>query len=339
MSMAAVNMNIQTYADYTFNYNTNNYNSYSSIGLSWAGIGVSGDIAKNFKGNFLLDLSGNSPIVLSTDGLAGLWYANVAWTVFPGSVLTVGLQDSLFGLTVPSDDFNRNIDYGTTWSQTFNDVFGYSLQVIQGDLAAVWFDANTYYEHRILSTLPRTLPAFQLLLNLTPAKGLTIGAAGRFSMMDYFDIFSSSSNTNIEFGVESYLSVGSDLVPGLNITLDYVALLNTFSMTNIITNVNSYYFAADLSYAIGPVAPGLRYWVKDFDMIPGVTNDIDQYIAVYAKIDLSGDGLVKLIPYFEYRLMENGLIPAENLFAARLRFDYQFDIPLVKDPDEAKETK
>jgi hypothetical protein len=339
ISIAAVNMNVQTYADYTLQYNTNIGYSVNKFALGWLGVGLYADIAKGFKGNFLLDLSGNSPLVISSGSLAGLWYANVAWTVFPGSVLTAGLQDSLFGLTVPTDAFNRNIDYGVTWAQSFADVFGYSLQVIQGDVSAIWFDANTVFNGVVISEQTRSFPTVQLLLNLTPVKGMTIGAAGRFSRSCSYWLYSMIMYTNFEIGVEGYLAVGSDLVPGLNLTLDYVTLMNTIHITNLTTNASGYYFAADLSYAIGPVAPGLRYWVKDADLTPGMTNDIDQFIAVYAKISLTADGLVKLIPYFEYHLMVNGISTPEDLFVARLRFDYQFDIPFVKDPDEAKETK
>lgn len=335
LAAAAVNMNVQTCFDYSVNYNTNtSLNNYNNLRFNWCGLGISGDISKNFKGSFLADFSGNSPTAATFGGLAGLWYANFSWTVFPGSVFTAGLQDSVFGLIVPLDAFCRNVDYGVTWSQDFGGVFAYSFQVIQGELSAKdgWFDASTYFAGQFISGLPRKVPTGQLMLALTPVKGLTLGCAGRISS---FDITITNTN-NLEVGAEGYLTAGNDLVPGLSLSLDYVMLMNFLKITNSSTNASSFYFAADLNYTAGPVTPGFRYWVRDANLTASSTNDVDQYVAVYAKIRLSEDGYVKLEPYFEYRLTESGSAKPENVFNARLRFDYQFDFPLVKDNPEIK---
>lgn len=343
-ALADLNLNVETYMDYKVTFTTNtasaSYNDFDNVYLYWAGVFLYGDITKDLKANFLFDLSGNSPFATGPY-TAGLWYANMAWTVLPASVLTVGLQDSLFGLMVPSDNYGRNVDLGLTWSQTFADMFSYSLQVLKGNIATMdtWFDADTIYNAINISALPRKIPTVQLMLTLTPLKGLTIGGAGRFSTMDYYDGGTLTTNTNTELGAEGFLTVTSDLVPGLGATLDFVTLMNTVKYDTNLTNANSFYFAMDVNYAIGPVTPGLRYVMRDANTMSDSTNDMDQWIDIYAKIDLSGDGLMKLIPYFSYNLMTANSSTPEDTMWFRLRFDYQFDFPIFKSEEAKEETK
>lgn len=331
-AMADLNLNVQTYLDYkvvvTTNSNSSSFNQLNNIGLGWAGVYFYGDIAKDLKVNFLADFSGNSPFA-SGPYVAGLWYANMAWTVLPSSVLTVGLQDSIFGLMVPSDAFGRNVDLGLTWSQTFADMFTYSLQVIKGDISTMtgWFDANTSFDSLVISSLPRKIPTAQLMLSLTPIKGLTVGGAGRLSTFDFVGTF---SNTNTELGLEGFLTVNSDLVPGLGLTLDFVTLMNAIKYDTNSTNANSFYFVADLNYTVGSITPGLRYIVRDSNMDASSTNDMDQYVDVYAKISLAGDGMLKVTPYFSFNLMTANSSTPEDKWWFRLRFDYQFDLPIYK---------
>ena len=340
LAMAEVNLNVDTQLDYQATFNTNSaLNNYADLHFNWGALSLSGDITKDVKGYFTVDFTGNSWLT------SGIWYSYFDWTLFPGAVFSAGLMDSVFGYFIPGAGYARNIDLGIAWSQNFADIFSYKLQVIKGDLSMTSFDANVVFDGYTLNTTARKLPTAQLLLNLTPLKGLTIGAAGRISTYE-FSIVDINTNenfyTNMEIGAEAYIEVGSDLIPGLSLKVDYAALLNMIhtESTNVAftnTNVNGFYLAADVNYAIGPVTPGVRYVLKDANIDAASTNDNDQWIDIYAAISLTEDGMMKLTPFFQYNLVAAGSSTPENNMWFQLRFEYQFDFPIVKSEEEKAE--
>ena len=323
-ALADVSLNIDTIFDYKASFYTNSStNNFNGFGLGWGAVGFSGDISKNVKGNFLYDVTGNSLFTY------GIWYSYFDWTVLENSLITVGLQDSVFGYTIPADAYARTIDLGVKWSQNFG-VFGYSVQAIRGDISATTSDFETVFNGVIISTMSRKVPTFQGEITATPVKGLTLGVAGRKSQFD--GTVSGIEITNNETGLEGYAAINSDLIPNLGFTADYTALFNTINYGDIkSTNANSYYFTADLNYTLGSVTPGFKYGIEDPNTSVDSTNDLNQWVDVYAVIKLTEDGNLKVTPFFQYNLTRTNSNTPEDIAWFRIRFEYQFNFPVYKE--------
>ena len=307
--------------DYQAHFNTNSaINNYDDMSMSWAAIGIMGDITKDVSGFLLYNLSPAAP---------SIWYAYMTWTPIKMLGITAGMQDSLFGqinpmippASVVTISYKKPVDLGLTASLNL-EILSISVQAVQGMLTSAML-AGTYGAS---ITATRRIPTFQAKVELTPLKGLAIGGAGRL------ETYYVTPNTNTTIGVEGYLNLaGASFLPALGVKVDYAMFLNSYTApSSSNTNWSGFYLVADVNYAIGPVTPGVRFTMIDTDSAASVTNDLNQTLDIYADIKLSEDGFAKITPQLTLNMVTAGSsTPAETMYA-RVRFDYMFNIPLMK---------
>lgn len=314
MGSSFVGLMGNAWLDYQAHFNTNSaINNYDDLSMSWAAIGIVGDITKDVSGFLLYNFAPAAPI--------NIWWAYMTWSPVKMLGITVGQQDSLFGQFVPTINYKNSIDLGLTASLNL-DVVSVSVQAVQGPLSAATLAGN--YTASVIAT--RYIPTFQAKVEFIPIKGLAIGGAGRLE--NYYV----APNTNSTIGVEGYLKLGgASFLPDLGVKVDYAMFLNSYTMPSTSnTNWNGMYLVADVNYAIGPVTPGVRFTIIDADTAASVTNDLNQTLDIYADIKLSADGFAKITPQLTLNMVTAGsTTPAETMYA-RVRFDYMFNVPLMK---------
>jgi hypothetical protein len=335
---AEVNLNVLAQVDYKMVFNTNSAdNNYNDFGFNQAFITISGDVAQNVKGVFAYDVAGTSFDIDDLGFMPGIWYAYADWKVFDTFTFSAGLMDSIFGYTIPSVNYARTVDLGVKVSQSFwDELLVCSIQAVRGDISFNdSFDGAAFTANTI-----RLIPAVQAELVLSPVKGFSIGAAARYSsytVTNFIDETNTITFTNRETCAEGYLALTPDLIPGLTMTADIAMIMNSVIDGE---NFTGYYATADLNYAIGQFIPGIRVIQSEQSIKSAYPNNFNQAVAAYAKINVTEDGMFNITPYFQYNLKsldaEDNSKPADIAFL-RVRFELQFDLPLIKDEKKTED--